>query len=187
MPSCYAVRKAIHMSEMDAAPDGPVVSVSLGYRNLRALFIAGFVLEIILTFVPSRGADGRSFSDFESIRWAFQQGRDGLAFLSVSMFCFTVACAALAIAYPRRWVFIAGACFAAFGLIRRALLRLKRKRLLSSAALGLRRDSDGAHGLLDQAARHLLAPAVSAAGAFSAHGTAGGKTTGATSPSSATP
>jgi hypothetical protein len=105
------------MSEVDAAPDGPVVSVSLGYRNLRALFIVGFVLEIILTFVPCHGADGRSFSDFESIRWAFQQGRDGLAFLSVSMFCFAVACAALAIAYPRRWVFIAGACFAAFNLI----------------------------------------------------------------------
>jgi hypothetical protein len=101
---------------MDAG--GPVVSLPFGYGNLRALFVAGFVLEIILTFVPSHGAEGRSFSDFESVRWSFQQGgRDGLFLLSVSMFCFMVACPALALSHPRRWVFIAGASFAMFGLV----------------------------------------------------------------------
>jgi len=103
------------------------VSFSLTYRNLRALFFAGFALTAVLTFVPAlkaevggfmgMGGEERSLSALDLIRLLFQGGQAGLGILFVLMFCTTVAFAVLAIKYPRRWVFIAGSCYAVFGIL----------------------------------------------------------------------
>jgi hypothetical protein len=112
---------------MNEPENPPTVSFSLTYRNLRALFIAGFVLQCVLVFVPSLrmtvgsvmgyGGEVRTFSDLEIIRLLFQGGKMGLGTYLVILFCATATFAVLAIKYPRRWVFIAGSCFTIYGII----------------------------------------------------------------------
>ena len=99
----------------------------LAYQALRALFVGGFALDIVLMFVPSIevttagflgfGGTVISMSGLDVIRRLFQSGEVGLAMLLVLLFCAQVAFLILAMKYPKRWVFVAGSCFAVFLVI----------------------------------------------------------------------
>jgi hypothetical protein len=112
---------------MNETQNVPTVSFSFTYGSLRALFFVGFALSAVLEFVPvlkmkvggfmGIGGEERSMSALDLIRLLFQGGQTGLAILFVLMFCVTLAFAALALKYPRRWVFIAGSCYAVFVIV----------------------------------------------------------------------
>ena len=106
---------------MNETQNPPTVSFSATYRNLRALFIAGFALNAILFFVPALkakvggflgfGGEERTFSVLTLTREIIQAGHLGLGLFFVIIFCIAVAFVVLAIKYPRRWLFITGACY----------------------------------------------------------------------------
>lgn len=109
---------------MSDTPNSPSVQPSFSYRNLRALFVVGFALDAAMVFVPSfrmkvggfmgMGGEERSLSVLDAIRLAFANGQFGIGMFFVLCFCAAVAFAVLAVKFPRRWVFVAGSCFAAF-------------------------------------------------------------------------
>jgi hypothetical protein len=84
-------------------------------------------MEAVLWFVPTykvavggligQGGQERSLSNLDAVRLVIQSGQLGLGILFVLFFCITAAFVALAMKYPRRWVFIAGSCFELFELV----------------------------------------------------------------------
>ncbi len=97
------------------------------FRTLRALFLAGYVLNIILWFVPSfkasiggfmgMGGEERVLSMFSMVQLASQQGNMGLTIFMVLIFASNIVFIALALALPRRWVFITASSVAAFFIL----------------------------------------------------------------------
>src|SRR5437667_12507513 len=91
---------------MNETTTTPTVSLSLSYRNLRLAFLAGFALNILLTFVPSMkvkvggligvGGEEKTLSALNAIRLISQAGQFGVALLFVLFFCITVAFLVLA-------------------------------------------------------------------------------------------
>ncbi len=112
---------------MNETTNTPTVSFSLTYRNLRALFIAGFALNALIFFLPAfkvkvgsvlgMGGEVRTFSALTLTREVIQAGHIGVGLFFVIVFCIAVAFVVVAIKYPRRWVFITGACYTVFWLI----------------------------------------------------------------------
>jgi hypothetical protein len=120
---------------MNARSQAPALNFLLTYRNLRALFIAGFVIKAILFFIPSfsmraggfmgRGGEERSMSRFDLSRVASPVGQSPNPYASIGTvfaFCILITFILLAVCYPRRWVFIAGACVTAIGILGGILL-----------------------------------------------------------------
>lgn len=101
------------------------ISFLFSYKNLRALYIAGNVLNAIVFVLPYLSYRGGTFgrpgnvvySTLEICRLSLDNGILGWGLIMVLTFCGSVALAALAISYPRRWVFIAGSCYTAFWLM----------------------------------------------------------------------
>jgi len=94
------------------------------YQTIRILFIIGYILNIILTFVPSVSYKSYSYyesaekymSDYEAIQILLNaQSFWGIYFvvLFASYFAFII----LAFKYQRSWVFITGASVTAFTFI----------------------------------------------------------------------
>jgi hypothetical protein len=114
------------MSDMDAG-NGTTITIRITHSRLRVMFIAGFWLHVVLTFVPAYGArvggflgigaQERSFSLLEVIRLAFANGKEGVGLLNVLWFCSMVAFAVLGMKQPQRWVFLGGACVTSFFLV----------------------------------------------------------------------
>lgn len=112
---------------MNKESNPPQEGFSLTYRSLSILFIAGFTIQAVLWFVPAakvtvggligQGGQELSLSNLDAVRLLIQSGQVGLGILFVTFFCITVAFVALAMKYPRRWVFIAGSCFEFFGMV----------------------------------------------------------------------
>lgn len=101
----------------------------LRFQLLRALFVCGWVLSIVLTFVPSyrirtRGGgffdyyyEYRLLSGYDIIQLLYQEGELGLWMLFVLLFAVEIVFVVLAFKYPKQLVFIAGATFAALNLL----------------------------------------------------------------------
>jgi len=104
-----------------------VLTFTVSFRNLRTIFIVGFLIEVVLWFVPAGVLETTGFlglqiqrqvvSALDIVRMLFQLQKEGFGFLYVLFFCAELAFLVLAIFYARRWVFVAGACFVAFLLI----------------------------------------------------------------------
>lgn len=112
---------------MSNADDVPYkLPLIMTYRNLRLLFMAGLVLEIVMLFVPAYratiggefgiGGEVRTFSSLGLIRLIFQAGSYGWGFYYMG--CYSAWAALLVLAYkePSRWVFLSGASLTAFVL-----------------------------------------------------------------------
>jgi hypothetical protein len=103
------------------------ISVPIGYRTTRLVFLAGLLLDLILWFVPAYrmmvggvlgfGGEWRSLSALDVTRLNFQRGQAGWGFLDVAFFAATAVVLFLAWKQPKRWVFVAGASIFAFGLL----------------------------------------------------------------------
>ncbi len=102
--------------------------MSRNYQLIRAIFVAGCILNIILTFIPMYVVEAPGLfglfkvkrSIFDGIQLAFNiGGSEGFfyGFLYVLIFAAYIIFAVLAIVYQKRWVFIAGASVAAFTLL----------------------------------------------------------------------
>src|SRR5580704_5803637 len=91
------------------------------YEHPRVIFIAAFTLEILLWFVPTISfpthLGGVSISSFRIARSLFLDGQSGEGFLVIFPLFISVVILVLAMKYPRRWVFICGACFAALVIL----------------------------------------------------------------------
>jgi len=93
------------------------------YNLLRILFVCGYSIQIILTFVPSihmkvggflgYGGEERVLSLYDMIQLIFPEN-PGVALLMVTIFATWVAFVVLALTYPKRWVFLTGAILVAF-------------------------------------------------------------------------
>lgn len=100
--------------------EGRIVS----YRRLRNLFLLGYALNIVLWFVPAItmrvgtflgvGGEDKTFSMFSLVRLISQQGKLGLTIFFVSVFASNIVFIVLALALPRRWVFLTASSVAAF-------------------------------------------------------------------------
>jgi hypothetical protein len=100
--------------------DAPTITIKVTQSKLRAMFVAGFGLNAVSFFFPSYHAPGvvdRMFSSLEIIRSQFANGRDGWGLFNVLAFCSIVGFAVLGMKYPRRWVFLSGACVTCFLLV----------------------------------------------------------------------
>ncbi|MFQ6083957.1 MAG: hypothetical protein ACE5KE_01680 [Methanosarcinales archaeon] len=96
------------------------------YHVLRILFVCGYAIKILLTFVPSTrmkvggfmgfGGEERVLSPYDMIQLLFKE-KPGAAMLIVIIFAIMVAFVVLALTYPKRWVFLTGAIFVAFFLL----------------------------------------------------------------------
>lgn len=94
---------------------------------LRGCFIVGWVLHIVLAFVPMMevktggfwgfGVQEKSLSPFQAGQMLFEQGTTVVGFLYVIYFSLTVAFLVLGIVRPVRWVFVAGASYGVFFVI----------------------------------------------------------------------
>ncbi len=95
--------------------------LSLKAGRLRALFIAGFLIQAIDCLVPnfrlsgetlrlwqSTGEVERLVSFFDLVRFCFRLGLLGWGFYNLVMLVIPFAAAILAVTAPRRWVFVAG-------------------------------------------------------------------------------
>ena len=98
------------------------------FRTLRALFITGYVLNIILWFVPSeRFSFEITLSRFDYVRTSLQSDYglvgylyllfDQLLIVEVLIFASNFVFLALALALPRRWVFITASSVAVWILL----------------------------------------------------------------------
>ena len=86
------------------------------FRTLRALFLAGYVLNIILWFVPAVKTTAGLLSMFSIVRLLSQQGDLG-AYYYVLIFASNIVFIALALALPRRLVFFTASSVAAFFIL----------------------------------------------------------------------
>ena len=105
------------------------------FRTLRALFLAGYVLNIILWFVPATfvgffagcgSSGGFLVSMFSIVRLLSQQGNLGATIFFVLIFVSNIVFIALALALPRRWVFLTASSVAAFFILQGGLIGLLR-------------------------------------------------------------
>jgi len=98
------------------------------FQLLRVLFICGYLMKIVLTFVPSaeitqRGMFGfgevqkQTYSLYDIIRLLGERGAFGWQLFFIVLFALKIVFVILAIRYPKRWVFISGASFYAFLLL----------------------------------------------------------------------
>jgi hypothetical protein len=91
-------------------------SLAFRYEHPRVIFIAGFMLEILLWFIPTisitTDLGAISISSFRIARSLFLYGQNGAGLLVIFPLFVSVVILVLAMKYPRRWVFICGACFA---------------------------------------------------------------------------
>lgn len=99
------------------------------YQILRAFFVCGYVLSVVLTFVPAyrirtrvggffdNHLEYRVLSTYDLIQFMHQEGEYGWWMFYVLIFAVAIAFIALALKYPKQWVFIAGATFAGFLLL----------------------------------------------------------------------
>jgi len=99
------------------------------FPTLRFLFVCGFALETVLTFVPKMQEKNflgsmlgesklNSVSSYNQIQQIFQAGDffTGL-FAVTSLFTIGIAFIVLAFAYPKRWIFITGSSYAAYWIL----------------------------------------------------------------------
>jgi len=95
----------------------PAIFTFLG-KNLQVVFFLGFALSVVLFFVPCVETNDMVFSGFDVTRILLQKNVSmGTAFILFFSFCASLTFAVLAIQYPRRWVFIAGACYTSLWLL----------------------------------------------------------------------
>ena len=97
------------------------------HRRLRNFFILGYALNIILWFVPAVtmrvgtllgfGGEEKTLSMFSMVRLISQQHNLGLTIFLVGVFAGNIVFIALALAHPRRWVFITASSVAAFFIL----------------------------------------------------------------------
>ena len=88
------------------------------YKNLQAVFFFGFALSVVLFFVPCAETNVMVLSLFDCTRLCLQNNVNlGLGSLLFFSFCSSLTFAVLTIQHPRRWVFIAGACYTSFWLL----------------------------------------------------------------------
>lgn len=114
-----AISSAPQPPQKTSSDSNPTQAIySFVYKNLQAVFFLGFALSVVLWFVPAGEINGVAFSLFDLTRLIFQrsfnQGFGVVLFLS---FCASIAFAVLTIQLPRRWVFIAGACYTSVWLL----------------------------------------------------------------------
>ena len=108
---------------MKMTTDSPAVKPSRTYRLLRPVFVAGFVLSLILYFVPcykpagdvlkawlSMGGVERPLSSFDLCRLLVHTGNVQWGAFYIALSGVELALVLLALRSPRRWVFIAGSC-----------------------------------------------------------------------------
>ena len=106
---------------MEMTTDSLAVKPSRTYCLLRPVFVAGFILSLILYFVPCYKAAGdvlkgwlsiggveRSLSSFDLCRLLLQTGNVQWGVFYIGLSGFELALVLLALRWPRRWVFIAG-------------------------------------------------------------------------------
>ncbi len=111
---------------MNEEPRQIPISVPLTYPTLRGVFVAGLLLDLVLTFVPAYrtkvgsflgfGGEERSLSAFDMIRIQLQN-QSGWGVFNVAYFGAYAALVVLAWKQPKRWVFVTGAALAAFALL----------------------------------------------------------------------
>ncbi len=94
----------------------------LSFQNLRGLFVIGNVIYLVLLFVPSYGLDAiggqKLMSDLEMMRRFSQTGNlFEFIFLLIVAVVAPLAWIVLALVYPKRWVFIAGASLVVFNVL----------------------------------------------------------------------
>ena len=101
------------------------------FQTLRMLFIFGYLIGIILTFVPSveitqitqhgmfdAGEVTKvTYSSYGIIQLLGERQEVGLQLFFVILFALNIAFIILAIKYPKRWIFISGASITAFLLL----------------------------------------------------------------------
>lgn len=97
------------------------------YYRLRALFLLGYALNILLWFVPMArmkvggflafGAEEKTFSMLSMVRLLSQQGALGMTLFLVAVFASNIVFIVLALALPRRWVFLTASSVAAFFIL----------------------------------------------------------------------
>lgn len=103
-----------------------IIFIRLSSDKLKTLFIIGFLINIILTFIPSTriktggylgiGGEEKLVSTHKMIQLAFRRN-PSIALLLVVVFAFFVAVVILAITHPKRWVFLSGAIVVAFFML----------------------------------------------------------------------
>ena len=103
------------MSTVPSTSSSGTPSASNLYHLLRNLFLLGYVLNIVLWFIPTmRVGEQPALSAFSLVRLVSQLGNWGATILLVLVFASNVAFVVLALAYPRRWVFIVASSVASF-------------------------------------------------------------------------
>lgn len=111
------------MQANDPVARGQATEPSM-FRTLMTLFLSGYVLQIILWFVPTvemsfggfMGEEG-ALSMFSFVRLRSQQGNVGFTFFAALLFASNIVVIALALALPHRWVFISASSVSAFGIL----------------------------------------------------------------------
>ncbi len=106
---------------MEITTDSLAVKPSRTYRLLRPVFVAGFILSLILYFVPcykpagdvlkawlSMGGVERPLSSFDLCRLLVHTGNVQWGAFYIALSGVELALVLLALRRPRRWVFIAG-------------------------------------------------------------------------------
>ncbi len=94
------------------------------YQTIRTLFITGFILNIILTFIPSASYQPYSYyeqplkylSAYDGIQILFK-AQSFWGFYFVFLFSLNIVFIVLAIKYPKGWIFIAGASVTGFNYV----------------------------------------------------------------------
>jgi hypothetical protein len=91
------------------------------FRTLRVIFIAGYVGSIIVYFIPVEVMNNPnippgSYSMFDIIKM-IAQVNPPVAMVMVFFFALNIVIVVLALTYPKRWVFIVGASYAALALM----------------------------------------------------------------------
>jgi hypothetical protein len=92
------------------------------FQTMRMIFVAGCVINTVMTFVPvveiknNPNLPDGSYSSFDVTRLLLEAAPPfGMFF--VLLFSLNIVLAVLAFTYPRRWVFILGASYAALGVL----------------------------------------------------------------------
>jgi hypothetical protein len=110
------------------------MNATRGVTVLRTLFIVGFAYQALNYFLPDvrltgqmlnlwlkMGGGGSSVSDCDLARLCFHYASLGWGIYNISWSVAFFTFVALAIFYPRRWVFITGAVFAVYTFLMESL------------------------------------------------------------------